>query len=245
MTESHSNQEGIVRKAMNWAAKLSLAFVAFIALGLTANMAHAVSINLATLITNNGSITEGDKTFSNFSLTVNGTGTNFGPTDGSGITVNSFTLDTLHHGLQFAGGLFAGANSSADFLIGYTVTTTNNAPLINDIQLSFNGAVTGTGQTLVTETAFLPGTTTVIGQIQVNNPPAVFNASIDLVGGPYASVRVVKDILLVGGTNGFAGISFVDQVVSQVAVPEPTSVLLLGSGLAAFGVWGMKRRKSA
>jgi hypothetical protein len=33
--------------------------------------------------------------------------------------------------------------------------------------------------------------------------------------------------------------------ITNVAVPEPGSVLLLGSGLAGIGVWSMKRRESA
>jgi len=33
--------------------------------------------------------------------------------------------------------------------------------------------------------------------------------------------------------------------ITNTAVPEPASVLLLGSGLAGIGAWGLKRRKSA
>jgi hypothetical protein len=36
-----------------------------------------------------------------------------------------------------------------------------------------------------------------------------------------------------------------DITLQRSTVPEPASVILLGSGLAGIGLWGMKRRKNA
>jgi hypothetical protein len=255
MTASHSNQEGIVRKAMKWAAKFSLALAAVLALGLSGNMAHAVTIDLATLIANNGSITEGDKIFSNFTLVITrpdldlntaGVQNASGPLNGTGISVTSFTTDPLHHGLTFNGGFFAGLAGLAgdiDVNIGYRVSTVGGAALIHDIALDFDAAIlTPVASGSVVETVRTLGGT-VVGLINVNNPPPHFNDTMILAGGPYSAVNVTKDIHLIALAGGHVELSTINQTISQV--PEPTSVLLLGSGLAAFGVWGMKRRKSA
>jgi hypothetical protein len=227
---------------INRAAILMLALMVVLAASLTANQAEAIS--LADLIANNGTITVDDKIFSDFSLTVSGGTGVFGPVDATGINVLATSIDPTHQMLTFAGGFFAGLGaggpaSSVDYLIGYTVTTTNGLPLINDIELSFNGVVTSPIATAnVTEQAFVSGQ--LVGTVFVNTPSNLGTNSIVLSGGPFTSVNVQKDILLVAAPDGQVSISAINQTISQVAVPEPTSLLFLGLGLAGLGIWKRK-----
>lgn len=235
-----------MRKAMKWAAKLSLALAVVAAVGIGANTAHAVTVNLGDLINNNGTLTLDDKVFSNFSFAVTG---NVTPLVASGVNVIGTVLDATHEELTFQGAFNGGGPTapagSGDILIQYSVATTNGAALIHDIQLSFNGVVISpTAQATVTETAF-NASNQIVGQVVVNTPSNLGTNTIILAGGPYSSVRVQKDIQFQWGAGGQVSMSAINQTISQTAVPEPTSVLLLGSGLAAFGVWGLKRRKNA
>ena len=213
-------------------------------LGLVAN-ATAASFTLDELNNSNKFIIEGDKLFSDFTAILTSSGPNTAPPDLSGIVVQGITLGG-NHGLDFAGGMYAGAGSSLDLIISYkaSVLFTNTTNLqISDIHLIFNGAVTGAGFTNVTETVTTADGLVVLGQAQVTNPPPDYDETIFLSQAvPIARVR--KDIFLFGSgdaqTPGTATISFIDQVFSQSRppneIPEPCTLLLLGSGLLGAGI---------
>jgi len=49
-----------------------------------------------------------------------------------------------------------------------------------------------------------------------------------------SSITVSKDIILNAGTDGTASVSVVSQGFSSSIIPEPTSLSLLGIGMAGF-----------
>jgi hypothetical protein len=135
-------------------------------------------------------------------------------------------------GFQFnAGWSVSGSSSTEDSLIGFTASGG-----IIDLELFFNGSVTGTGQSGVSETycmnhALAGCPTGSSGQIAVTNPPPGFNSHVFFAA--VNSVSVSKDILVDTGNNGTAMIS---QVVNNFSSPEPLSFVLLGSGLLGLGL---------
>lgn len=148
---------------------------------------------------------------------------------------------TLDEGFQFAAGWNVGTqpdNTSAlqDSVISFTVSTVNGAASLEDLSLFFNGSYSGTGLSSVTE-QFCLGSSLIncgagnSGQLKVTNPPAMFMDGTTFAG--VSSISVSKDISVASGINGTASISQVVNTFSQV--PEPTSYLLLGTGLLGLG----------
>jgi hypothetical protein len=226
------------------------AFLALLMLLGASTSLHAVT--LADLLAG-GSITVGDKTFSDFTFSFTCTGDQLcDPTDPAGINVTGVIENGLI-GLRFSGGISAAGNTTFDLLIGYTATVNDPNFLINDVHLAFNAETTGTGVfSTVTETVKDPNNgNLVIGQTSVTNPPEVFSTTIDLAY-PVSEIDVLKDVLLntqfctIQSGNPVTcriDISFIDQFLSQTTttVPEPSTMLLFGIGLTGLGFWGRKR----
>lgn len=199
---------------------------------------------------NGFSCTIGNLTFSNFSFTSSAAGSASAMTP-AGVTVTPLpnsSFPGVPDGFLFTEALSAnntltpGVTTNSDMTIWYTVTS--NGATLTDLELGFNGFVSGTGVTEVTEQFCLNAASVIgcsfanSGQIQVINPPGIFNTSITFA--PVTMLSVSKDVQLNAGTNGGASLSSINNNYSQT-VPESASLTLLGLGL--LGVALAKRSK--
>ncbi len=208
------------------------------ALALAAMSVQAVPITSA------GSLTIGDKTFSNFTCSITSGGLALtGPNACSQINVEVIGDGSAGspYGLAFNSGFSAFGLGWEDILLGYRVTVTDPSQAIDEIGLAFNGSFVGLAVTQVVETVFNNGN--LVGQAEVHNGSGIGAQLQDLISlnGAYTVLDVVKDIYL-GAAGGLASISYIQQTFPQTDVPLPAPLALLGLGLFSLGLTSRRKQ---
>ena len=172
--------------------------------------------------------------FSEFQFGASASGGAVLPTP-AGISVTP--LQTLgNEGFSFNPNFSVGAGQSQDASILFEVTA---APgdMISDLFIFFNGASTGTGSTSFSETYCTISFSMGCAVFSVPNAGQI-SQHINIT--PTSTLFITKDFGATGGTSGNGSISLVQNNYSN-AVPEPSALILFGSGLLGLG--GIVRRK--
>ena len=194
-------------------------------------------ILLSELIANDGTITVGDKEFSDFSYAATGDAP-----PATGVNVFGIIDEIGNFGLRFQGGFFdAPGDGASDSLITYLITVTDPNNAIIGARMQGNTDIVGNGNgpsfATVTDT-FLPQVTDENLTIFESRAEGVDLDNSLFFGTSFTVLNAQKDILMFAADGDVATtVSFVDQTYYQI--PEPTSLALLGLGAAMT----MRRRR--
>jgi hypothetical protein len=204
----------------------------------------AAPVLLTDLITNHGSIQVGDKLFNNFFLNdfVNG----------SLITIEGISIsgdNGLH--INQPNVNVPAPGPPINIAVSFQVSVLGGGFLLHDYTQSFTSVPSGAGASIVFSTAS-GGLSLGEGTIETPSGPSSVHVDLRFVGGSSVGGSSVSvSLISFGSTSTFIGpqtgtlatdITF-SQVPFQVpAVPEPSTWLLLGSGLAGMMLW--RKRQS-
>ena len=220
--------------------KLALAFAAAFAIAFCSS-AVAETLSLKDLIDTDLalSIESGDKLFNQFEYTATGN-----MPSAEYVSVSAFTDANGNVGITFQGGfLDRSGNGESYAFINYWVTVQNPTKKISAAHISGFPSVhgAGSGTMEVTET-FSP----VVGTVEIYHfSPSNAFQSDDSTGftDPHITLHVQTTIHADAPDGGAASMSFIDQTFSQVLIPEPSSVVILITGLALLGCCVRRNRR--
>ena len=214
----------------------AISLLALVLMAGAGRMGAATTDTLQHLVTTGGSLTIGDKIFSNFDFLASGL-TSFDP---SQIRVSASFSGGIYF-LTWAGNMSlvspAGSPASADLVLNYRVTAT--AGQIDMIDQFYTGSAQPTGGSFLAIDETVRDTS---GRIVANShldgndlgdPFAESGDNLFITPGR-STLDVTKDISFGLVNGGFVTISEVRQSFHQV--PEPATVGLLLVGLAATGI---------
>ncbi len=209
------------------------------------SFADVIPVTLGTLIADHGSITIGDKTFSNFAFTSSNLST-----DASALEVSASIQNGIYY-LDWSGPIdvanFGTSPEQGDLKLSYTVTANPGSIVMIDQNYTPNALPAGNqiiiGETVKTDSGAIVGNSTLtLNPTDLSDPAPEPGDNLVLEGGPYPQLSVVKDILIYAGVDQLVGLSDVEQSFHQV-VPEPSTwaLLLGGAGLLGFMVFRRNR----
>ena len=190
----------------------------------------------------------GDKVFANFLFTSSVTGSPAPiPLISSQVAVNTINVGASDIGFQFIFSLAAASNQSNALSFQYTVTAPSAR--ITSEHLSTTGNFSGTGSAVVNEGicigAAFSGSSCAgtAGALQTFSNSTGIKITDAASFAPVTILGVKKDITVQGAVSGFATISGVTNTVDQL-VPEPSSMLLMGTGLLLAGIFSRRGKKA-
>jgi hypothetical protein len=215
--------------------------------------AHAIP--LGDLIDTNGEIVQGDKRFTNFELSNIVINAPTNPGDPELIEIQGFTNMFGEHGLRLVGP-FEATSTPADsqgvlgFFLEYDVSAIGQF-LIHDLRHAFSFSSVGSGSiNLITQAGFPPNVNASIQSVEGFFPK---NGVVDLDEAFLTDVSSQHMLHVIefraettnpGGVPLFASInvSSIDLTFSQTAIPEPSTWLLLGTGMAGLALWRRRQK---